>query len=341
MANRLDRRDFLKKSLAGSAAGLMALSLEEQALLAQASPKEPAARVAGILPAARGRDALDTRAATGGMPTGKIGSLTITRLIVGGNLTSGFAHSRDLIYVSGLLRQYFTDEKVFATWELCEECGINTAILRLDDQVIGLLTRYWNERGGKLQWVAQVQIKPDDFTDLQRAVDNGAVGAFIHGGVSDSFVAEGKVDLLARAVQFLKDRHVIAGIGGHMVEVPVACEKAGVNPDFYMKTLHSDHYWSATPRAERPAGKLPPHDNMWCPQPEETVQFMATVTKPWIAYKVMAAGAIHPRDGFRYAYENGADFICAGLFDFQVREDTIIAKSILSSSMARQRPWRA
>jgi hypothetical protein len=318
MSNRLDRRDFLKRSLAGSAAGAWALSFEEKALLAQAS--QPSSPVASA-------------AAPGALPMGRLGKLQVTRLIVGGNLTSGFAHSRDLIYVSSLLRQYFTDEKVFETWELCEQCGINTAILRLDDHVIGLLTRYWNERGGKLQWIAQVQITPDDMSDLQRAVDHGAVGAFIHGGVSDTFVKEGKVDLLAKAVQFIKDQHMVAGIGGHMVEVPMACEKAGVEPDFYMKTLHPHTYWSADRRPE--------HDNVWSLTPEKTAEFMRTVKRPWIAYKVMAAGAIHPREGFRYAYESGADFICAGMFDFQVREDTIIARNLLQAGLQRQRPWQA
>ena len=46
MSSQLGRREFLKKSLAGSAAGAVALSLEEQTLLAQLR-KESAPRVAG------------------------------------------------------------------------------------------------------------------------------------------------------------------------------------------------------------------------------------------------------------------------------------------------------
>ncbi len=49
----------------------------------------------------------------------------------------------------------------------------------------------------------------------------------------------------------------------------------------------------------------------------ETVEFIRQVTKPRIAHKVLAAGAIHPRDGFKYAFEAGADFACVGMPDFQ------------------------
>ncbi len=318
MSDKLDRRNFLMKSAAASTGAALGFSFEERALLANRTSRSTATGSTN----------------SKGMPVGKIGNLTISRMFTGGNLISGFAHSRDLMYVSSLLKNYFTDEKVMETFELCEEVGINTAILRLDDHCIRIMNRYWNERGGKMQWIAQVKMKQNDPTgEAKRAIDNGAVGAYVHGGVCDRFVEAGRVDLLGKAVDYIKSRKVIAGLGGHAVEVPMAAEKAGIDVDFYMKTLHSHNYWSAELQPE--------NDNVWSRTPEKTIEFMKTVKKPWIAYKVMAAGAIHPQQAFKYAYENGADFICAGMFDFQVREDMMIAKKVLSEKLNRQRPWCA
>ena len=112
------------------------------------------------------------------------------------------------------------------------------------------------------------------------------------------------------------------------------CEKNKLDPDFYVKTFHTDRYWSATPKERREeydwmrrnsSDHDANNDNMWCNNPEETAAFMETVDKPWVAFKVMAAGAINPRVAFSSAYRHGADFIIAGMFDFQVEADVKLA----------------
>ena len=82
------------------------------------------------------------------------------------------------------------------------------------------------------------------------------------------------------------------GVGGHSLLVPMACEKAKIPCDFYVKTFHSDDYPSAIPKPDRKEWFQSKgyYDNMWCINPEETAEFMAKVTKPWIAFKVLAAG---------------------------------------------------
>lgn len=318
MSTPFDRRRFLKKSFVAGAGAALAMSLEEKTLLAQ--EKNPA----------------NTKKTSTSVnfPGGKIGDLAISRLICGGNLTSTFAHARDLIYVSSLLKNYFTDEKIFETWRLCEEHGVNTAILRLDNQVIRLINEYWHNRGGNIQWIAQCKMPGNDWkADILRAIDNGCDAAYLHGGVADGLVSAGKIDELARGIELIRDNGVPGGLAGHMLDVPKAIVKEGIDVDFFMKTLNAKNYWSA--------GPMPRKDSVWAETPKETIQFMRDVKKPWIAYKVLGAGAIHPKEGFKYALENGADFICVGMFDFQVAQDVDIARSVLAGNLKRKRPWQA
>ena len=316
MSSKINRRNFFRKSFVATTGAALAFHFEEKALLA----------------AMRNPGAYDKPNVGKGLPKGKLGDLEVSRVICGGNLISGFAHSRDLIYVSEFMRHYFTDEKVMETLQICEENGVNTAILRLDDHTLRIINKYWHERGGKIQWIAQIKIREKDVkSEVQRAIDNGASAVFVHGGVADRLVRQNKIETLARAVQFIKFNEVPAGIAGHAVQVPMACEKDGIDPDFYMKTINSKSYWSAGPR--------PRHDSVWAETPEQTIRFMENVKKPWIGYKVLGAGAIHPEEGFKYAFENGTDFICVGMFDFQVAEDAAIARKILAGKLERKREW--
>ena len=82
-------------------------------------------------------------------------------------------------------------------------------------------------------------------------------------------------------------------------------------------------------------------DNYWCMDPKETIAYMSELKRPWIAYKVLAAGAITPRAGLRHAFENGADFAAVGMFDFQIAENVAVTNEVIAAAQNREREWYA
>ncbi len=95
MQGKFNRRDFLGKSVAtASAAGLVAAG--NTSPVAASPPQQPESTVDAKKP-------LETEA---GMPQGRIGNVTLSRVILGSNLMTGFSHSRDLRYVGPLMRAY-------------------------------------------------------------------------------------------------------------------------------------------------------------------------------------------------------------------------------------------
>ena len=136
MAEKSDRRAFLNKTLLGAAGLGAAYSLEEKILLTALEGQAAEVGPPKAEPA-------------GSLPHGKIGNVSISRLFLGGNLIGGWAHSRDLMYVSQLFKAYNTEAKIFETLAIAEQHGINTVLI--DPVSQNVVEKYKRQRGGKIQ----------------------------------------------------------------------------------------------------------------------------------------------------------------------------------------------
>jgi uncharacterized membrane protein YphA (DoxX/SURF4 family) len=283
----------------------------------------------------------------GVLPKGRIGGHEISRLVLGGNLIGGWAHSRDLIYVPSLFKAYNTEKKIYETIILAEKAGINT--INIGFATNELIARYRKMTGSRIKVISQVapnMDKGDYYEQINRAVDFGADILQVQGNWCDWLVRDQKTEVIAAMLEKIKSHGLIAGLGAHTIDSLIACVEKGIIPDYYMKTMHHDHYWSAHPRENRVPfevdGKKSDdhnkfHDNLFCLFPERTAEFVNHSKIPVIGFKVLAAGAIEPEDGFKWAFENGADFICVGMFDFQVVKDVNICIDILAKLTNRKR----
>jgi uncharacterized membrane protein YphA (DoxX/SURF4 family) len=267
----------------------------------------------------------------------------LSRLIMGGNLIGGWAHARDLIYVSKLVKTYHTDEKVLQTLALGEQCGINAIIS--NPQMGRIFQKYKHEFRGKIKFISDCGTNLDFQKGIELSLIADWDALYCQGEITDRWtnpewddpkkrsVAE-RMDLIRKGLEEIRRNGKPAGIGAHRIEAIKVCVEHGLKPDFWVKTCHSHNYWSA-----QNAG--PWKDNIFDYDPEETIRFMATLKEPWIGFKVLAAGAITPEAGLRYAYKNGADFICLGMYDFQIVEDVNIALGALAEALERPRNWMA
>jgi uncharacterized membrane protein YphA (DoxX/SURF4 family) len=286
----------------------------------------------------------------GTLPKGKIGNHEISRLIMGGNLIGGWAHSRDLIYVPSLFKAYNTEKKVYETLMLCENAGINTINIGYPSNP--LIQKYKKFTGSRIKVISQVHpnMETGDYYEfINKAIDFGVDIVQVQGNWCDWLVRDKKPEIIGKMLDRIRSQGYTAGLGAHTVDSMIACEGQGIIPDYYMQTMHHDNYWSAHPRENRIAFEVDGdknldhnrfHDNCFCLFPDRTVEFVNRTKVPVMGFKVLAAGAIEPKDGFKWAFENGADFICVGMFDFQVVENVNIALETLSN-LNRSRGWFA
>jgi uncharacterized membrane protein YphA (DoxX/SURF4 family) len=285
----------------------------------------------------------------GELPKGKIGPHEISRLVAGGNLIGGWAHSRDLIYGPSLFKAYNTEKKIYETLMLAEQAGINTINIGFPSNPV--IEKYKKATGSRIKVISQIgvdQEKKDYKVFIDQAIDFGVDIIQVTGNQVDWFVRDGNLEPIGVMLDHIRSQGYVAGLGAHTVDSLIACEEHGIIPDYYMKTMHHDNYWSAHPAENRVPFEVDGiksndhnrfHDNLFCLFPERTIDFVNRATIPVMGFKVLAAGAIEPKDGFHWAFVNGADFICVGMFDFQVVDDVNTTIDVLSNLSGRKRDW--
>jgi hypothetical protein len=206
-----------------------------------------------------------------------------------------------------------------------------------------IFQKYKHEFRGKIKFISDCGTNLDFQKGIELSLLADWDALYCQGEITDRWAdpnwndpkkrsLEERMDLIRKGLEEIRKNGKPAGIGAHRIEAIKTCVEHGLKPDFWVKTCHSHNYWSAKSDQEW-------MDNYFDFDPEETIRFMGTLPEPWIAFKVLAAGAIKPEEGLKYAYTNGADFVCLGMYDFQIVEDVNIALNALEKAKVRQRPW--
>ncbi|MDR2706072.1 MAG: hypothetical protein LBC02_09870 [Planctomycetaceae bacterium] len=330
------RREILGQIMVGGlAAGTAGVLSHEEKVLAETKVAETKKEEVDALSSATRKDTNWSKLSDlkEKIPESTLCQLPMSRVILGGNLVSGFAHARDLLYVSDLVKAYHTKEKTFATFKLAEACGINTFLM--NPSLCELVNEYWEKADGTLQFMTNCSGKTSEqiLANFKKSIDHEASSVVLQGEAADRLVKEGDFKTITQCVELTRKNEIPVGIAAHRIETLQACVDQGIIPDYWMKTFHHHQYWSAKPGQDE-------YDNIFCRDPKETIEFMNNRPEPWIAFKVLAAGSIKPQDGFRFAFESGADFICVGMYDFQIVDDINICTNILKSKLNRKRVWQ-
>jgi hypothetical protein len=244
------------------------------------------------------------------MNKARIGSVEVSRLVIGGNPFSGFSHQTS--QRDQEMREYFTNERIRQLLHDAEAAGVNTVFARTDEHVMGVLREYWDQ-GGTIQWFAQVvfdQTAPDVHRHwIARAGELGAKGMYIHGGATDYWHANGQEELFHESLRLMRAWGVPGGFAGHRADAH-AWVRDHVRPDFQMCC----HY-NPTDRSQQAQ-----HTNVgekWDTRDRDAMlQVIATLPTPAVHYKVFAAGNRPIDEAFgvlgRCVRKN--DIICIGVF---------------------------
>jgi hypothetical protein len=272
-------------------------------------------RTAGIASAAAALRAVEglPADATGELPRIKLGTLEVSRLVLGSNPFFGFSHGNPQA-TADEMRAWYTPERIMAVLDQAAEHGVTAVWAPCYENWVELWKDY-RRKGGKLaHWIGQPDRLPME-RDIDIAAENGAAAVFIQGGRTDEQVRAGKWDVVTAWLERIKRHGLPAGIASHETTTHLEAEKRGIPADFFHQCLY------------RPGNYVPEGA-------EETLDAIEKLTKPVVVFKALAAGRVSPKDALPPLFRRlkAKDGVCVGVFPRQ--RDEIGENASLSRRLA-------
>ena len=263
----------------------------------------------------RSADPLLAAAAPGQLPTIKLGSLDVSRLILGSNPFFGFTHENPQAS-SSETKLYYTDEQVMKVMDAAADQGITAVWTPCYDRWVRLWNRY-RENGGKLNtWIGQPDPAAHEMKQhITIAAKNGAKAICIQGNRVDEQMEAKQFDVLREWLELIRSFGLPAGLATHRARTHLLAEEKGLPTDFYHQTLYRpDHYV---------------REGL-----EESLATIEQLAKPVVAYKVLGAGRIQPKDTLPYVFKRlkPKDGVCIGVFP--KRKDELAENAALTRQLS-------
>jgi hypothetical protein len=271
------------------------------------------------------------------LPTIKLGSHEVTRLIIGGNPIYGYSHFNKLL--SQYQTTWHTPERVVELLQAAEANGINTWQNSYAERTISDLERY-RQGGGKMNWLCLG--KPDwdqnpHFVDI--TASHKPIGIAPHGALGERLHRENKLGVLTDLLKRIRQTGVLVGLSAHNPALIQLSEEKGWDVDYYMCCL----YYLTRPREEFQkllGGELPVGEIYLSSDPPRMFKMIQATRKPCLAYKLLAAGrriesAAQVRQCFETAFANlkPTDAAIVGMYqqlNDQVAENASFVRQICS-----------
>jgi len=275
---------------------------------------------------------------TRSLPTIKLGTHTVSRLIIGGNPIYGYSHFNRIL--SQYQTQWHTPERVMELLHQAENNGINTWQNSYAERTLSDLEKY-RDSGGKMHWLCLG--KPDWDQNPQAIEDAGKhkpIGIAPHGALGERLHRENKLSVLTDLLKRIRDTGAMVGLSAHDPALVQLSEEKGWDVDYYMCCL----YYLTRPREEFAkllGGELPVGEIYLSSDPARMFKMIQATRKPCLVYKVLAAGRkvenpAQIRQCFETAVTNikPTDALIVGMYQQlsdQVTENARIVREICSA----------